>query len=117
MGPSAAAADREGGRAIAADGHAADIFEKLLAAAHIVAKLVTRLAVGAEMIEPMAGQLVPFSDDAPSQVGMAFRHPTQDEEGRSRPCFTENIEQALGIPFHPPRQRFPTASIDRRRWK
>jgi len=115
MGPSAAAADREGGRAIAADGHAADIFEQLLAAVHIVAKLVSRLAVGAEMIEPVARQLVPFSDDASSQVGVAFRHPTQDEESRSRRCLTENVEHALGIPLDPPRQRFPTASIDRRR--
>jgi hypothetical protein len=115
MGPSAAAADREGRGAIAADGHAADIFEQLLAAAHIVAKFVTRLAVGAEMIKPVARQLVSFSDDASSQVGVAFRHPTQDEESSSRRCLTENVEHALGIPLDPPRQRLPTASIDRRR--
>src|SRR5262249_58626757 len=72
-------------------------------------------AVGAKMMDPVAAQLVPFADDAWSQVRVALRHPPQDEESRSRPCPTENIEQALGIPLDPPRQRFPAASIDRRR--
>ena len=59
VGPFAAAADREGRSAIAADRHAAEVFENPLAAPHVVAKFFGRLAICALMAGAVASQLVP----------------------------------------------------------
>src|SRR5690349_14916080 len=45
---------------------------------------------------------------------MTLRYPAEHEEGRCDTVFRQDIEQALGIGFDPPRQVFPLASVDRR---
>src|SRR5205814_7311771 len=111
--PFAAAADREGRSAVAADRRAAKVLEDVLGAAHVVTKFFRRLAIYPQMAEAMARQLVPFRQHAPNQLRMPLCHPSQDKEGRLDPALGQNLEQALGVAFYSARQTFPVAPVDR----
>src|SRR5712691_7014893 len=67
VSPFIAVADREGRSAVSADDHTADILEGPLAATHIGAEGLGRLAIGPQMARAMARELVPARNDAPHQ--------------------------------------------------
>jgi len=46
-------------------------------------------------------------NDATHQSRIAFRNPSEGEECRLDVGFTENLQQAIDIPFDPARQRIP----------
>ena len=64
-------------------------------------KRVRRLVAGALMAIAMAGQFVAAGDDAPHQVGIAFGHPAQGEEGGVDAVLGQHGQDALDVAFRP----------------
>src|SRR6185312_5391760 len=60
----------------------------------------------------VASQLMPGGDDAADQRGMAFRDPTQGEEGGADAGSGELRKDAVGIGLHAPRERVPVGPPD-----
>src|SRR5690242_20433849 len=107
MCPLAAAADREGRRAIPAHRHASDILEQALAEAYVGSKRFGGLLIDPGMVGSVARQLMPFRNNAAHQRRVPLRHPTERKERRFRFCFGEDVEQASGIALNAPRKALP----------
>ncbi len=60
----------------------------------------------------MARKLMPFGDNAPDQLGMTLRHPTEGEERCLDAGVTEDAEHLLGIGLDAARPRIPACAIN-----
>ena len=111
--PGGAARDREAGRAIAVDGNSGGVLNAILGARRIFAEFVAasicRSGDASTSGRPAHDHVRAISRN---KVGIALRHPAQNEERTFDLGFVEQIENTLRVAFDAALEAWPSASVD-----
>lgn len=110
--PRRARPERERRRAVAGDGHAAGILQHLLGAGDVGAERLGRQRIDALVAEPVARELMAGRDDAAHEGSVPLGDPAEREEGADDAGARAQLQQPLGVGFHPSRQLVPGAAGD-----
>jgi hypothetical protein len=75
------------------------LFDAILGAERVFAKLIRRQFVNQPMPIGVAGGLMPSFGDPPNQVRVAIGHPSENEEGALYLALVEQIQNTFGVAF------------------